>query len=70
MKYTKYQQKYIDEINQNMGDCNPHADAIKIIGLLEKVIDAKDEILVAYRLGKKPTEKALDLLQKFKQSNY
>ena len=68
MKYSKYQQKYIDTIKQTMDDCNPHTEAIKIIGLLEKVIDAKDELLVAYRLGKKPTEKALDLLQKFKEN--
>lgn len=45
-------------------------ELLERIKILERVIDAKDEILVAYRLGKMPSDKALDLLQKFKEENY
>lgn len=59
MKYTTQQQKYIDSV-----DGQAHASAVKMIGLLEKIIKAQSRLLAAYRLGGKPPEWVFDTLQK------
>ena len=39
----------------------------RVVKLLKKVIDAKDNVLVAYRTGGRPSEKSLDILAKYKK---
>lgn len=65
MKYSKWQQKYIDLTAP--GD--PHHCGIEIIGELERAIQAKDELLVAYRLGSRPKEKTFDALKRWEDFN-
>ena len=54
MKYSKWQQKYIDLMAgkpQKYIDLmagKPHNCAVEIIGELERAIEAKDEMFVAY----------------------
>ena len=37
----------------------------KTIANLKKVIKAQENLLVCYRIGKRPTEKDLDILRKY-----
>ena len=60
-KYFKWQQKYIDLMAEK-----PHNCAVEIIGELERAIEAKDEMLVAYRMGRKLKEKTHNALQRGK----
>ena len=62
MKYLKFQQKYADLMH---GQC--HMCAIEIIGELERAVRAKDDLLVCYRLGKRPSEKIFSALERFKE---
>lgn len=61
MEYSAQQKKYIESV-----DGKAHMSAIKIIGLLEKVIKAQSRLLVAYRVGGKPPEWVFDTLEKAK----
>ena len=61
MKYTKFQQEYLDSVNGEVSD-----SAVGIIGLLEKTIMAQSKLLVCYRIGKPPPEWVLDAIKKAK----
>jgi hypothetical protein len=64
MEYTKFQQKYIDEV-----EGRAHMNAVEIIGLLEKTIEAQSRLLTtAYRLGERPPEWVFDAMNKAREA--
>lgn len=63
MKYTQQQQKYINSITEP-----PHENAVKIIGLLEKVIEAQSRLLISYRVGTKPPDWVFNTLKKARKN--
>ena len=64
MKYTKWQLRYLDLAGDNF-----QYYALKIIGELERGIQAKDELLVCYRIGGQPKEKTMNALDRFEKFN-
>lgn len=63
MEYSVQQKKYIESV-----EGKAHMSAIKIIGLLEKVIKAQSRLLVAYRVGGKLPEWVFETLEKAKEN--
>ena len=64
MSYRKWQQKYAELLAGK-----PHLCGIEIIGELERAIEAKDALLVAYRLRSKPSVKTFDALKRWDDFN-
>jgi len=58
-------EKYVNAINDWVKSEEQWLDKVK---QLEDVLWAKDQLLIGYRIGKQPPEKAFNIIDKYKES--
>jgi hypothetical protein len=65
---AEMQERLADQIENNLNLNGRVAKLTEEVERLREVIRSQDELLLAYRIGKKPTEKALDILLKYRKA--